>query len=168
MTDTTNYCDAIDSPLGVINICASSQGITSVSFDHKEQCEAQPNDITELCKQQLIEYFSGQRQIFDIPLDQNGTDFQRSVWAQLLKIPFGKIASYRDVAVAIDNPKAVRAVGAANGRNPIAVIVPCHRVIGSNNSLTGYASGLDRKEWLLKHEGAMDTVSQTSLFPSLG
>ena len=164
MTNITHFSDAIDSPLGVVNIVASSEGITSVSFDDEAWNKPEPNAITDLCKQQLLEYFAGQRQQFDLPLDQCGTDFQRAVWAQLLAIPFGKIASYSDVAIAINNPKAVRAVGAANGRNPIAVIVPCHRVIGSNKTLTGYASGLHRKEWLLQHEGAMDAITQTSLF----
>lgn len=101
---------------------------------------------------QLREYFGGTRTRFDIPCAAHGTPFQKSVWAALTRIPFGATCSYADIARDIGNPKAVRAVGLANGRNPISIIVPCHRVIGANGSLTGYGGGIERKEWLLKHE----------------
>ncbi|CAA6814643.1 MAG: Methylated-DNA--protein-cysteine methyltransferase (EC, partial [uncultured Thiotrichaceae bacterium] len=147
------YIDYLNSPVGLVEIKASEQGVSHVDFVNIENHTVNSNSHTDHCKQQLEEYFSGTRQEFDLTLDQRGTDFQRSVWGKLVEIPYGVQKAYRDIAEALDNPKAVRAVGAANGRNPIAVIVPCHRVIGSNGTLTGYAGGLERKAWLLKHEG---------------
>jgi len=102
---------------------------------------------------QLKEYFAGQRREFDLPLRMNGTEFQERVWRELAKIPFGETRSYGQLAKRLDNPNGSRAVGLANGRNPIAIIVPCHRVIGADGSLTGFGGGIDRKEWLLAHEG---------------
>lgn len=102
---------------------------------------------------QLKEYFAGQRREFDLPLRMAGTEFQQSVWRELTKIPFGETRSYGQLAKHLNNPNGSRAVGLANGRNPIAIIVPCHRVIGADGSLTGFGGGLDRKEWLLTHEG---------------
>ena len=110
------------------------------------------NSITNEVKQQLSDYFVCKLQLFTVPLDPKGTAFQQSVWRYLATIPYGQSVSYQDVANGINNPKAVRAVGAANGKNPIAIIVPCHRVIGKNGSLTGYAWGTDAKRWLLEHE----------------
>ena len=106
---------------------------------------------------QLQEYFFGKRREFDLPLQLNGTDFQRSVWRELTLIPFGKTLSYGQLAKNLGNSNASRAVGLANGRNPIAIIVPCHRVIGSDGSLTGFGGGIDRKQWLLRHEGLPGT-----------
>jgi len=103
-------------------------------------------------RQQLLEYFSGGRAEFDLPLAPQGTNFQQRVWAELRRIPYGQTASYTEIAQRIGQPTAVRAVGMANGRNPISLIVPCHRVVGSDGSLTGYAGGLDAKRWLLRHE----------------
>ncbi|HWG01278.1 MAG TPA: methylated-DNA--[protein]-cysteine S-methyltransferase [Trebonia sp.] len=109
---------------------------------------------------QLAEYFAGDRTVFDVPLAPHGTPFQLAVWAQLTLIPFGETASYGEVALALGKTLlASRAVGLANGRNPISIIVPCHRVIGADGSLTGYGGGLDRKEWLLRHEGALSEVT---------
>jgi len=149
------FIDYIDTPIGVIEIQASSQGITRVDFSVLRNDAINTSEITHRCKQQLKEYFSGKRKIFDLPLDQQGTVFQKSIWTCLLKIPFGQVMSYQNIADMANNRKAVRAVGAANGKNPIGIIVPCHRVIGSNGTLTGYAGGLDRKAWLLEHEGAV-------------
>lgn len=104
------------------------------------------------CVEQLIQYFNGQRRVFELPLNQEGTAFQKDVWSILSQIPFGKTISYLDLARKTGDPKATRAVANANGRNNIAIIVPCHRVIGSNRELTGYAGGLWRKKWLLDHE----------------
>ncbi len=146
------YIDYMETPLGKLEIRASEQGLTRVWFCETESKPPQTNRIITLCKQQLTEYFNGRRQTFSLPIEQNGTDFQKSVWDYLQSIPFGKTASYGDVAKGLNNPKAVRAVGAANGKNPIGIIVPCHRVIGSNGTLTGYAGGMDRKKWLLEHE----------------
>lgn len=102
---------------------------------------------------QLVEYFQGNRKTFDIPLALRGTEFQLAVWNELLRVPYGDTITYAELARRIGRPAAIRAVGAANGANPIPVIVPCHRVIGSNGTLTGYGGGIERKQWLLAHEG---------------
>lgn len=147
------FTDSMSTPVGTLFIQASAQGISKVDFVEAEPTKTRPNELTAGCKQQLRAYFEGKRKTFDLPLDQRGTDFQRSVWKKLTEIPFGQAVSYRDIAEMVGNRKAVRAVGAANGSNPIAIIVPCHRVIGADRALTGYAGGLQRKAWLLKHEG---------------
>ena len=146
------YIDTMISPLGILKIQASDQGLMGLVFVESVPITISANTITDKTKQQLHEYFMGERQNFDLPFDTNGTVFQQSVWHYLTTIPYGQTASYQDVASGIDNPKAVRAVGAANGKNPIAIIVPCHRVIGKNGSLTGYAWGVEAKSWLLQHE----------------
>ena len=104
------------------------------------------------CTEQLIEYFHGSRQKFDVPVNQEGTEFQIRVWKELLEIPYGKTISYMDMAKRLGDPKVIRAAAAANGKNPITIIVPCHRVIGSDRSLVGYSGGMWRKKWLLQHE----------------
>jgi methylated-DNA-[protein]-cysteine S-methyltransferase len=149
MSSKTYY----SSPLGWIEIQASNNAITSVVFCNEPIIDER-NDSALLaeCICQLDEYFSGQRTIFDIPVNQEGTPFQQNVWNALTDIPFGKTVSYSDIAKALNNPKSVRAVGAASGQNKVWIIVPCHRVIGANGSLTGYAGGLDRKRWLIAHE----------------
>ncbi len=152
---TSQYIDYLDSPLGPVEISASDTGVESVYFAESQQ-EISPNQITEQCKQQLIEYFYGKRKEFQLPLTPKGTNFQRQVWKKLAGIPYGETKSYSDIAVQLNNPKAVRAVGAANGKNPISIIVPCHRVIGSNGTLTGYAGGLKRKSWLLNLENPQE------------
>ena len=147
---TTAY---YQSPIGMVEIKASGNVINSVVLSDEQQNITDPqSEILKSCVRQLDEYFNGQRTSFDIPVCQDGTDFQQSVWHELMNIPFGKTITYADLAQSLDNPKAVRAVGAVNGKNRIWVIVPCHRVIGSDGSLTGYAGGLDRKKWLLQHE----------------
>ena len=113
------------------------------------------NAHTEQAKQEVAGYFAGARKTFDLKLHTPGTDFQQQVWGALQKIPYGETASYAEQAERIGNPKAVRAVARANGMNRIAIVIPCHRVIGSDGSLTGYAGGLERKRWLLRHEGAI-------------
>ncbi len=148
-TFTTNY----DSPIGTIGITATSEEIIELSF--VEQSLPVSADIPEdlkACVKQIDEYFQGLRTKFSLNLKPKGTAFQQRVWRQLEKIPFGKAVSYGEIARSIGRPTACRAVGNANGRNPIPIIIPCHRVIGSNGRLTGYGSGLWRKEWLLKHE----------------
>ena len=152
------FIDYLDTPLGLFEFMASEQGIRQAIFcgeqvDGNIKAKSKINDMTALCKQQLIEYFSGQRQVFTVPLDPQGTEFQQSVWDCLAKIPFGTVKSYGEIAKMLNKPKASQAVGGANGRNPITLIVPCHRVIGANGSLTGYAGGIERKLWLLNHEG---------------
>lgn len=113
------------------------------------------NDLLNRVAAQLREYFAGTRTTFDLPLEPSGTDFQLSVWELLRKIPYGVTTSYGELARRLGDPKASRAVGAANGANPIPIIVPCHRVVGSKGELTGFGGGLDRKRWLLEHEGAL-------------
>ena len=152
------FIDYLDTPLGLFEFMATEKGICQAIFCgdkiHDDQRGAsKANDITALCKQQLIEYFAGKRQVFTVPLDPKGTEFQQSVWSYLAKIPFGSVKSYGDIAKTLNKPKASQAVGGANGRNPITLIVPCHRVIGGDGSLTGYDGGIERKLWLLNHEG---------------
>lgn len=138
--------------LGIIEICEETDGISSVEFVNCKKDEIK-SPLVLKCKKELEEYFYGDRIKFSVKLDMHGTDFQVKCWKELSKIPYGKSISYKVQAENIGNPKAVRAVGGANGKNPISIIVPCHRVIGKNGKLTGYASGLWRKEYLLKREG---------------
>jgi methylated-DNA-[protein]-cysteine S-methyltransferase len=147
------YTDYFNSPIGLIEFKASEQGITQVIFCGTQQATVITNELTDRCKQQLKEYFTEKRKVFELPLDAKGTDFQLKVWSCLANIPFGETLSYLDIAKLVSRPKGAQAVGGANGRNPISVILPCHRVLGSNGSLTGYAGGIERKLWLLKHEG---------------
>lgn len=141
------------SELGFLKVIGTEDGIRAVEFTDIETTSqtAAPTCLQE-CFRQLDEYFSGGRKQFALPLKPQGTDFQKAVWNELSKIPYGQTVTYMDVAKAIGNPKAVRAVGAANGRNPISIIVPCHRVIGSNGDLIGFGGGIWRKEFLLRHE----------------
>jgi methylated-DNA-[protein]-cysteine S-methyltransferase len=143
------------SPIGILEITGTDQGVTTIYF-----LNADPDRLADVptppvltCLNQLNEYFNGERKEFSVPLQLAGTAFQMRVWQHLLTIPFGVTRSYLSVAEALGDRNTVRAVGTANGQNPISIIVPCHRVIGSNGSLTGYGGGLWRKEWLLNHEG---------------
>ena len=138
-----------------MEIKVTAGAITSVEFVEEAREAERPGPIVEETIRQLSAYFEGTRRDFDLPISPQGTEFQRLVWQHLLDIPYGQIISYQDLAKDIGKPEAIRAVGAANGQNPISVIVPCHRVLGSDGSLTGYGGGLWRKEWLLKHEGAL-------------
>jgi methylated-DNA-[protein]-cysteine S-methyltransferase len=142
----------IPSPLGPIEIVASDRGICAISFVSAIENSSQTSALTQQAAQQLVAYFAKELTVFNLPLDAVGTAFQLQVWQMLCTIPYGKTCSYAEIAVSIENRKAVRAVGAANGRNPVAIVVPCHRVIGANGTLTGYAGGLDKKAWLLQHE----------------
>lgn len=154
-----NHIDYLDTPLGALEIEASAEAVKSILFVDKPQ-PRNPNAMTNLAKEQLQEYFSGTRTRFTLVTDARGTEFQQAVWQALSTIQYAQTCSYSDIAKVIQNPKAVRAVGAANGRNPLTIVVPCHRVIGSNGTLTGYASGTERKAWLLAHEnrvGALGT-----------
>lgn len=143
-----------DSPIGFLKISATDKGINSLEFSRKKfTCPQTCNGHLLQASTQLDEYFAGKRKAFSLELDLSGTDFQASVWQTLNKIPYGTLWSYQKLAIAIKNPKAVRAVGGANNKNPIPVIIPCHRVIGKNGSLTGFGGGLKIKQWLLAHEG---------------
>jgi len=148
-TYTTCYQTAI----GPFEITGNQKGILTIIFGKEPSVTDSdlPAPMTE-CLRQLDEYFKGRRKKFNVPLLPEGTDFQKAVWRQLQKIPFGRTASYGDVARAIGSPKAFRAVGNANNKNPIPLIIPCHRVIGSDGKLVGFGGGIWRKEWLLDHE----------------
>lgn len=143
-----------ESPIGNILISAGENGVTELNFtDSGARNASNPgNPHLGACVEQLNEYFNGSRTSFDVPLDLRGTPFRMSVWRALLLIPYGDTWSYGRLAVQIGRPKASRAVGGANHNNPVSIIVPCHRVVGSDGSLTGYGGGLWRKEWLLAHE----------------
>jgi methylated-DNA-[protein]-cysteine S-methyltransferase len=150
-----------ESPLGTIKIAHSSKGVTSLIFlENKPEFKEIPEILIPVILQ-LDEYFTGKRTRFDLNFDLIGTDFQRQVWEALLEIPFGQTVSYMDLAKKLGDPKTIRAVGNANGKNPVSIFVPCHRVVGTDSSLTGYAGGLWRKEWLLNHE---KKFKQLSLF----
>jgi methylated-DNA-[protein]-cysteine S-methyltransferase len=156
------YYKWIDSPLGALLLTSDERSLTGLYLQNQTYFPQQTEDwqaseqITPLIQTQaqLAEYFAHQRQQFDLPLAPQGTAFQKQVWQVLRQIPFGETLSYGALAKKIGKPDASRAVGAANGQNPISIIVPCHRVIASNGKLTGYAGGLDRKQWLLQHEQA--------------
>jgi methylated-DNA-[protein]-cysteine S-methyltransferase len=149
------YYAYYDSPIGLIEVGATDESVTSLFFVNERREGATSNVVSAEAIRQLDEYFAGKREEFELPLKLTGTEFQRQVWTELTSIPFGQTVSYGDLARAIGKPTAVRAVGAANGDNPISIIVPCHRVVGSDGGLTGYGGGLERKEWLLKHEGGL-------------
>jgi len=150
--DSYNY---FESPIGLIELGGAPQALTSVRFVEENREDVTSNTLLDEAARQLAAYFAGDRHGFDIPFALTGSEFQQAVWMQLWTISYGKMVSYQDIADGLGNPRAVRAVGAANGQNPIAIIVPCHRVVGSNGKLVGYGGGLWRKEWLLRHEGAL-------------
>jgi len=154
--EKTLYTFDYDSPVGILEISGTAEAIYELNFTDKKQIENTLNEshpaILHQCSSQLDEYFQGKRKNFTIPYVLEGTDFQKKVWHALTEIPYGKTGSYQDIAIAVNSEKAVRAVGSANGKNKISIIIPCHRIIGANGKLTGYGGGLWRKEWLLKHE----------------
>jgi methylated-DNA-[protein]-cysteine S-methyltransferase len=154
MNDVTIYT-TMDSPIGELTLTGNGVALTGLYMERRE--DPRPDWLRDdapfaEAQRQLEAYFAGELTTFDLPLAPRGTPFQEKVWQALRTIPYGKTASYRDVAVQVGNPTAVRAVGAANGRNPISIIVPCHRVIGADGSLTGYGGGMERKRWLLDLE----------------
>lgn len=151
----------IDSPVGLLTLAAKGDKLTAILWECEIDGRVKLGEMVEdptfplllRTEQQLNEYFAGERTRFELDLDFTGTEFQKAVWAALLEIPFGETRSYSDIARRIGRPKAVRAVGAANGRNPISIVAPCHRVIGVSGKLTGFAGGLPNKELLLRLEG---------------
>lgn len=170
----------IPSPVGQLKLIASDQGLAAILWENDSPRrvvlpaaeEATQHPVLDEAARQLNEYFAGKRKVFNLPLDFHGTAFQKEVWAELLRVPFGETRSYAQIAEAIGRPTASRAVGAANGRNPISIIAPCHRIIGMNGSLTGFAGGIEAKTWLLTLEGsftpsaAADTARTGDLFSS--
>ncbi|HEY0742150.1 MAG TPA: methylated-DNA--[protein]-cysteine S-methyltransferase [Chryseosolibacter sp.] len=158
MTGRTYY----SSPIGLLLIESENDKITVANFNKAARLEEHSTPVIEQCITQLEEYFFEGRKFFDVELDPVGSDFQRKVWNELLLIPYGKTISYEALAINVGDINSVRAVGLANGQNPIAIIIPCHRVIGKNGDLVGYGGGLDNKIWLLQHEGAFS--EQLKLF----
>ncbi|MDN2667528.1 methyltransferase [Vibrio lentus] len=151
--EETIYKMLYDAPIGKMIIV--SNGVSLIEIDHvnhEELMTSNPDELCLLATKQLDEYFAGKRTSFDLPLNPQGTDFQLNAWAALTTIPYGETISYGEQAKRMDTPKAVRAAGGANGKNPFSVVVPCHRVIGANGTLTGYTGGMNRKEWLLDFE----------------
>ncbi len=144
------------SPIGIIEVKGTAEGVVSILFSERETVDHQIKDDTPQvlkdCVIELAEYFNGERLEFTVPYISTGTVFQKKVWSALTSITYAETASYKDIAVAIESEKAVRAVGNANSKNKLSIIVPCHRIIGTNGKLTGYAGSLSRKEWLLNHE----------------
>jgi methylated-DNA-[protein]-cysteine S-methyltransferase len=162
------------SPVGELTLAATEAGLAAVYFERHQYGhsarerrnwirdsgrDGAASRVLACARDQLTEYFAGQRRSFDLPLDATGTPFQHQVWAQLRKIPFGTTTSYGDLARRIGDPGKARAVGAANGRNPISIVVPCHRVIGADGSLTGFGGGIERKRWLLAHEARLSGLT---------
>jgi methylated-DNA-[protein]-cysteine S-methyltransferase len=156
----------VPSPVGELKLIASGKGLAAILWENDDPDRVRLGPLVEdadhpvlvEAAKQLGEYFAGRRQAYDLPLDFHGTDFQKQVWAALLAIPFGETRSYAEIARAVGRPTAFRAVGAANGRNPISIVAPCHRVIGTNGTLTGFAGGLAAKERLLAIESARLTL----------
>ena len=151
----------VASPVGKLMLVASDSGLAAILWENDDPDRVRLGSIMKdpghpvliAAERQLAEYFAGERKRFDLPLDFNGTEFQKQVWSALLTIPFGETRSYAEIARMIGRPAACRAVGAANGKNPISIVAPCHRVIGANGTLTGFAGGLKAKEYLLQLEG---------------
>ncbi|WP_017416645.1 methylated-DNA--[protein]-cysteine S-methyltransferase [Clostridium tunisiense] len=145
-----------ESPIGIIEIEGSSDAISSIMFVEENEkmnlIQVETPTVLVECYNQLEEYFKGSRFDFTFPYEFGGTEFQKTVWQALTQIPYGETVAYQHIARLIENEKAVRAVGSANGKNKLSIVIPCHRIIGSNGKLTGYAGGLWRKEWLLNHE----------------
>lgn len=153
MFENKVYKHDIDSPIGSLRISASDSAILSINFlDSHELTFSDINPIIEKCKDQLNKYFDGGLKEFDLSLAPEGSDFQINVWNLVSEVSYGETVSYETIALQIGDKNSVRAVGNANGKNPIPIIIPCYRIVGKNNDLTGYAGGLNRKQWLLSHE----------------
>ena len=168
--------DTMPSPVGELLLAADDSGLTAIRFEqnhhgrddragwtHVVDAPGAAARVIADARAQLAAYFTGERTTFDLPLSAGGTPFQQRVWATLRDIPFGQTISYAELACRVGNPLAVRAVGGANGKNPLPLVVPCHRVIGADGSLTGFGGGMERKQWLLAHEGARREAPELSL-----
>jgi methylated-DNA-[protein]-cysteine S-methyltransferase len=166
----------VDSPVGALLLTADEDGLSGIWFEQNRHGEpprylppperdpaSRAGAVLEAARAQLAEYFAGRRTTFDLPLAPRGTPFQLRVWQALRDIPYGRTISYLDLARQVADDKATRAVGAANGRNPLPIVVPCHRVIGADGSLVGFGGGIARKRWLLTHEGVLGGGEQLSL-----
>ena len=155
----------MQSRIGYLIIMASEQYVQEIRFSDEKPDMGETNEITANCARQLQEYFAGERREFDVPVHARGTEFQVRIWEELMKVPFGQQVTYQELAVRAGDSKMARAVGMASSKNKISILVPCHRVVGSSGKLTGYAAGLWRKDWLLKHERLVAGVEhQMDLF----
>jgi methylated-DNA-[protein]-cysteine S-methyltransferase len=154
------YTSVLTTPIGTLVIRADDQKVYFIGF-HDEVQEQHPNALTEKAAEQLAEYFDGKRSRFNFPIQQKGTEFQRTVWAELITIESGNPISYTALSKKMHHPLAIRAIASANGKNKLMIVVPCHRVIGSDGKLVGYAGGLWRKKWLLDHESVMMNHGQS-------
>ena len=169
--DTTTTFMRMDTPIGVLTLAADATGLRRIDFPPPRPPPAGQawiegsNDVLLETRRQLEQYFAGARRAFELPLSPQGTGFQREVWSALARIPYGGTWSYRDLARCVGRPSAMRAVGAANGRNPLPIVLPCHRVIGASGALTGFAGGLPTKAFLLRLEGSLPAAS-AQLFPA--
>lgn len=166
------YYRWIESPIAPLLLTASDSGLSGLYIQAQKyfpeiaaDWKALELEIFAQTQAQLDEYFAKKRQVFDLPLDPQGTSFQKQVWQHLRQIPFGETTSYGAIARALGKPGAAQAIGAANGRNPISIVVPCHRVVGASGSMTGYAGGVDKKQWLLWHEKKAGSFNQAELSP---
>lgn len=163
MTTTPLHRTTMDSPVGELGLVATSTTLVAVLWpeerDGRVRFAVDPtdgsNDILSRAADQLGEYFDGGRRVFDLLLELRGTEFQQEVWQSLADIPYGETSTYGKQAAAIGRPRAIRAVGSANGRNPLSIVLPCHRIVGADGNLTGFAGGLDTKRWLLDHESGV-------------
>jgi methylated-DNA-[protein]-cysteine S-methyltransferase len=159
----------LESPVGTLTLIASARGLRALLWQHERDLPVRggaddPTGVLAATVQQLEEYFAGERMEFDLPLDPVGTDFQQSAWMALRTIPYGETVSYGEQARRMGDVRKARAVGGANGHNPISIIVPCHRVVGSDGSLTGFGGGIENKAWLLDHERRVRTGAPDRLF----
>ncbi|RZL28123.1 MAG: methylated-DNA--[protein]-cysteine S-methyltransferase [Pedobacter sp.] len=157
----SKYCSVVKSPIGDVLIIADENSVNEITFHAKEVDGLLENEISRLAAKQVEQYFEGTLTTFSFPISQSGTEFQQEVWTNLLQIPYGETTSYAKFSA--HKPLAIRAIAAANGKNNIAIAIPCHRVIGSNGKLVGYAGELWRKKWLLQHEREVAQQGQTEL-----
>jgi methylated-DNA-[protein]-cysteine S-methyltransferase len=167
MENRIDFTTYYQSPVGLLRLSGTDQYLSEVHFMNEEEIATRPVPTTPLppmaiqATEQLIQYFHGNRRVFELPLYQKGTEFQERVWNELSNIPFGKTISYQELSRRLGDPKSIRAAGTANGKNHIAIIVPCHRVIGAKGDLVGFGGGLARKKWLLNHENKIAHGVQT-------
>lgn len=161
--NVSQFCSILESPIGKLSIFADDHAVHTITFSEKNIQEVAENEITKQAYQELFNYFDGKVTTFTFPITQKGTLFQQSVWEALCAIPYGDTLSYLKLSEKLKNPLAIRAIAAANGKNNIAIVVPCHRVIGSDGKLVGYAGELWRKHWLLAHEQAISGKGQQVL-----
>lgn len=160
-----HFVSYMDTPVGLVKVIADEESVVSVTYPDKRSDDEDPNEVTRTCVNQLYEYFQGSRKVFDVPVRAKGSEFQVRVWEELMAVPFGTCTTYVELARKLGDTKYTRAVGLANSRNRINILIPCHRVISRDGRLTGYAGGLWRKQWLLKHESMVAGLTrQLDLF----